>query len=61
MILSKEKRKTLSGICRDIGQVSLASVLIDPVVSGNYNPALIILGGVFIIGFWFFSLYLIKN
>ena len=61
MFLSIEKRKTLSGICRDVGQVALASVLVDPVARGNFNPALIILGSIFIIGFWFLSLYLIKS
>lgn len=41
MVISNEKRKTLSGICRDVSQVALASVLVDPVARGNFSPFLL--------------------
>ncbi|MCX6785828.1 MAG: hypothetical protein NTZ18_03195 [Candidatus Komeilibacteria bacterium] len=61
MILGNEKRKTLSGICRDVSQVILASVLVDPVARGNFNSNFLISGALVTITLWYISLKLIKH
>lgn len=63
MDLSDEQVRGISEIFRDIGQVSLASIVIPAFIPGfeqNSIP-LIVSGALFMIGMWAVSISLVKN
>jgi len=61
--LSDEQTRAVSEIFRDIGQVSLASVVIPTFVPGfeQSSIALMVSGAIFMVGMWFISIFLVKD
>ena len=59
--LSEWQLDKTSDISISVGQVFFASVLIDPLVSGNTGPSRIFIGISLAVIFWVISILLIKK
>ena len=61
--LSNEQIKGIAEISRDIGQVSLASIVIPAFIPGfeGSNFPLIVSGAILMLGMWATSITLVKN
>ncbi len=57
--LNRKQLDTLSEISKDIGLVTLASVVL-PAVLDKFNPTLLVLGGITTVTFWAISIWLRK-
>ena len=56
-ILRNIKPETLSEICRDVGQVFFAGVLVEPIITHTSNSTMWIAGLTFSIASWSMSIY----
>ncbi|OGY88739.1 MAG: hypothetical protein A2927_02790 [Candidatus Komeilibacteria bacterium RIFCSPLOWO2_01_FULL_45_10] len=61
MILTNEKRKVLSEISRDIGQVFFAATIVEPLARGAWNYQLMLIGFICALGAWYWSVSLKTN
>ena len=56
-----DKAVVLSEISRDIAQVSFASVFVDPIIRGDFNPTALLIGLSTSVIMWYVSFIVIKN
>lgn len=53
--------KVYSDIFRDAAQIFFASVVVGPIIGGDPNPFVLLIGLAFSFVLWYYSIILVKN
>jgi len=60
MTLSENRLKRISVLVGDVAQVSLASVVIQPIMSNTFNVSSVVIGSIVTLLAWLLSIFLDK-